>query len=96
MIQEASSPTSGSQQVHLPRRSGQVTQGFVPSGLENLQGWKLHHLCLQPLDCPVRTSLSMLSIQLDAANVLWSSRDTSLDLGSDTSDVNPAPELSAG
>lgn len=34
-----------------------LTQGFIQSGLENLQGWRLHNLCglHDPLpDCPLR------------------------------------------
>lgn len=90
MIQEASSPTPAPQQVQLPRRLGQVTQRFVQSGKPSRME------TAPPLDFPVQTTLSMLSIQLDATNVLWISQDAFLDLGSDTSDTNPAAELSAG
>lgn len=35
-------------------RSDQVSQAFIQSGLENIQGWKVHSLPGQPvpLDCP--------------------------------------------
>lgn len=35
--------------------SAKVAQGFIHSGLENLQGWRLHNLSVQPIsvfNCP--------------------------------------------